>query len=196
MLKEKLAESNLETSAGLRKSSSLEILSHKAATSQALLENIEEVKGPENLHVPEMPHHPKSLNTEGAGSDNANAFGPALLGEQPISDKDISYLNKKSEQTSLLEGNSSPVQEPASPLNDKGSGSQVAESRPNKKIRLGICCVEKKLSSRPMREILNFLSKNPEIEICRFTDEMLALSITEWLRCDVLIGFYSTGFPL
>lgn len=107
MLKDKLAESDLETCAGLRKSSSLEILSHKAATSQALLNSTEEVKGPENLQVPEMPHHPKSLNTEGACSDNANAFGPAILDENPISEKDISSLNKKSEQASPVNTGSS-----------------------------------------------------------------------------------------
>ena len=48
-----------------------------------------------------------------------------------------------------------------------------------------------------MREILKFLDENEEIEICRFNDSMLHDSpIEEWLRCDVLIGFYSTGFPL
>lgn len=48
-----------------------------------------------------------------------------------------------------------------------------------------------------MREILKFLDKNEEIEICRFNDEMLhEKPIEEWIRCDVLIAFYSTGFPL
>jgi inositol hexakisphosphate/diphosphoinositol-pentakisphosphate kinase len=66
-----------------------------------------------------------------------------------------------------------------------------------RKIRVGICCMQKKMQSRPMREILNFLARNEEIEICRFTDEMMFDSpIDEWLRCDVLIAFYSTSFPL
>lgn len=48
-----------------------------------------------------------------------------------------------------------------------------------------------------MREILKFLDRNDEIEICRFNNVMLLQRpINEWLRCDVLIGFYSTGFPL
>ena len=65
------------------------------------------------------------------------------------------------------------------------------------KIRVGVCCVQKKLASRPMREILKFLARNEEIEICPFNDAMLLEApIEEWLRCDVLIGFYSTGFPL
>ena len=57
--------------------------------------------------------------------------------------------------------------------------------------------MEKKLGSRPMREILNFVSRNTEIEILRFNDEMLLEKpIDDWIRCDVLIAFYSTGFPL
>ena len=64
-------------------------------------------------------------------------------------------------------------------------------------IRVAICCMEKKLSSRPMREILNFLSRNKDIEILRFKDEILFNKpIDQWIRCDVLIAFYSTGFPL
>lgn len=66
-----------------------------------------------------------------------------------------------------------------------------------KVIRVGICCREKKMNSRPMRKILEWLSEHPEFEICRMNDDMiLNKPIEEWLRCDVLIGFYSTGFPL
>jgi len=48
-----------------------------------------------------------------------------------------------------------------------------------------------------MREILKFLDLNEELEICRFNNAMINdLPIEEWLRCDVLIAFYSTGFAL
>ena len=40
-------------------------------------------------------------------------------------------------------------------------------------IRLGIMCVEKKLASRPMREILSHLGNTPEIQILKFNDQML-----------------------
>ena len=57
--------------------------------------------------------------------------------------------------------------------------------------------MQKKLLSRPMKAILASLDENPEIEIYRFNDNMLLNApIEEWLRCDVLIAFYSTGFPL
>lgn len=64
-------------------------------------------------------------------------------------------------------------------------------------IRIGVCCREKKMNSRPMRKILGWLSESKEFEICRMNDDMiLNKPIEEWLRCDVLIGFYSYGFPL
>jgi hypothetical protein len=44
---------------------------------------------------------------------------------------------------------------------------------------------------------LGWLEKSQEFEISRMNDDMiLNKPIEEWLRCDVLIGFYSTGFPL
>ena len=48
-----------------------------------------------------------------------------------------------------------------------------------------------------MKKILGWLTESPEFEICLMNDNMiLNKPIEEWLRCDVLIGFYSTGFPL
>ena len=58
-------------------------------------------------------------------------------------------------------------------LGTRTGSSLTAEQKPIRKIRLGICCVEKKLSSRPMKAILDFLGRNPEIEILRFNDVML-----------------------
>ena len=53
------------------------------------------------------------------------------------------------------------------------------------------------MKSRPMQKILGWLSQRPEFEIVRMNDDMiLNRPIEEWLRCDVLIGFYSYGFPL
>ena len=58
-------------------------------------------------------------------------------------------------------------------------------------------CVEKKLKGRPMREILSHLSKTPGLEIVKFNNKMLLDEpIENWHKCDVLIGFYSHGFPL
>ena len=53
------------------------------------------------------------------------------------------------------------------------------------------------MNTRPMQKILGWLEKSTEFQICRMNDDMiLNRPIEEWLRCDVLIGFYSYGFPL
>lgn len=50
------------------------------------------------------------------------------------------------------------------------------------RIRIGICCIEKKMSSRPMTKILEWLSLSQEFEICRMNDDMiLNKPIEEWL---------------
>eukprot|EP01040_Poterioochromonas_malhamensis_P002256 gene2256-2398_t len=64
-----------------------------------------------------------------------------------------------------------------------------------KKIRLGICAMDKKAKSKPMNEILNRLP--PELfEIEIFGDEMiLRQPIENWPIVEVLISFYSSKFP-
>jgi hypothetical protein len=87
---------------------------------------------------------------------------------------------------------SSEFQEP-----DPQQNTQEPEPQQNKLIRVGVCCREKKMRSRPMQKILGWLAKVPAFEICCMNDDMiLNKPIEEWLRCDVLIGFYSYGFPL
>lgn len=75
-----------------------------------------------------------------------------------------------------------------------------AFSRPNKKkefkkIRLGICAMDKKAKSKPMREILKRLPQEL-FEIVFFGDEcILREPIEQWPVVEVLIAFYSTTFP-
>lgn len=64
-----------------------------------------------------------------------------------------------------------------------------------KKITLGICAMDKKARSKPMREIL---SRLPEelFEIVYFGDGVITNDPVEsWPVCEVLISFFSTGFP-
>jgi inositol hexakisphosphate/diphosphoinositol-pentakisphosphate kinase len=57
--------------------------------------------------------------------------------------------------------------------------------------------MEKKLKSRPMQRILEWLEKSPEFKILRMNDEIiLNKPIKNWPICDILLGFYSYGFPL
>jgi inositol hexakisphosphate/diphosphoinositol-pentakisphosphate kinase len=68
--------------------------------------------------------------------------------------------------------------------------------KPNKrKIRLGICAMDKKAKSKPMSEILDRLPKEMfEVELFG-DDRILNQPIDTWPVVDVLITFYSTKFP-
>ena len=64
-----------------------------------------------------------------------------------------------------------------------------------KKITIGICAMDKKAKSKPMREIISRLPIE-EFECIIFGDECILNSpIEDWPVVDVLIAFYSTKFP-
>jgi inositol hexakisphosphate/diphosphoinositol-pentakisphosphate kinase len=63
------------------------------------------------------------------------------------------------------------------------------------RVRLGICAMDKKAKSKPMREILNRLPEEL-FEIVIFGDDcILNEPIESWPTVEVLIAFYSTRFP-
>ena len=65
-----------------------------------------------------------------------------------------------------------------------------------KKIVLGICAMDKKAKSKPMREILKRLPEQC-FEIVIFGDDcILNTPVEDWPVVEVLIAFYSTNYPL
>jgi inositol hexakisphosphate/diphosphoinositol-pentakisphosphate kinase len=66
------------------------------------------------------------------------------------------------------------------------------------KIKVGVCCMRKKLKSKPMQAILTLLSTQfNELNIIEFEEEMIINAPIEvWPEVEVFICFYSSGFPI
>mmetsp|Transcript_56610 Transcript_56610/g.120192 ORF Transcript_56610/g.120192 Transcript_56610/m.120192 type:complete len:1719 (+) Transcript_56610:117-5273(+) len=85
------------------------------------------------------------------------------------------------------------IQQPA-PLTRQSSNSSSCGT--THRIRLGICAMDKKARSKPMSEILKRLD-GATFEPVFFGDDLILNDPVEnWPICDVLIAFYSNGYPL
>ncbi len=68
-----------------------------------------------------------------------------------------------------------------------------------KKVIVGVCAMEKKSQSKPMREILARMGEyyNDHLEVLIFPeDDIIQKDVSEWPKCDCLVSFHSKGFPL
>jgi len=64
------------------------------------------------------------------------------------------------------------------------------------KIRLGLCCMDKKLKSDHHKNVISRIRAYGDIEIVNFGDQVLLHQpIEEWPRCDVMAAYFSTGYP-
>lgn len=64
-------------------------------------------------------------------------------------------------------------------------------------IRVGICAMDAKATSKAMRAILQRLERTQQFEIIIFGNStILHKPVSEWPTCDCLIAFHSGGFPL
>jgi hypothetical protein len=70
------------------------------------------------------------------------------------------------------------------------------QSSSENRIRLGICAMDKKARSKPMAEILSRLDENL-FQVVFFGDQVILNEpIEDWPICNVLIAFFSKGYPL
>ncbi|XP_049396515.1 inositol hexakisphosphate and diphosphoinositol-pentakisphosphate kinase VIP1-like isoform X1 [Solanum stenotomum] len=77
------------------------------------------------------------------------------------------------------------------------------ELNDGKKIKIGVCVMEKKVKSgpevfsAPMGQILDRLNSFGEFQVVHFGDKVILNDpIQSWPCCDCLIAFHSTGYPL
>lgn len=68
---------------------------------------------------------------------------------------------------------------------------------PESKFIVGVCTMDVKARSKPMRHILNRLLVTGEFDVVIFGDKViLDEPVADWPYCDFLISFFSRGFPL
>ncbi|KXZ56516.1 hypothetical protein GPECTOR_1g463 [Gonium pectorale] len=75
------------------------------------------------------------------------------------------------------------------------SGADVQPNLP--KLRVGVCAMDKKARSKPMKEILERLTAWGEFEVVIFGDDVILDKPTEeWPLVECLLCWHSDGFPL
>ena len=139
--------------------------------------------------------------SELAEQDKNHKDTQEFLGESNLNTEDMMSVMPPSREDSLATtqtGNVSTMKFPHIRVSneteddDEDDYSAITSDR----IRLGICAMDKKARSKPMAEILSRLEEDI-FEVVFFGDHViLNQPVQDWPICDVIIAFFSKGYPL
>ena len=66
-----------------------------------------------------------------------------------------------------------------------------------KKVVVGICAMDKKSNSKPMKEIIKRLENFARLQVLIFPEDViLNYPVKDWPVVNAFISFFSSGFPL
>jgi glutathione synthase/RimK-type ligase-like ATP-grasp enzyme len=147
-------------------------------------------------------------------ADNSKSPTPTFTHKKSISSADSSlsgqepFPSSSSHVSQQLSAATAAKQKPLKPKLHRKTSSVPAYAIPiaaaeapltgeeSDRIRLGICAMDKKARSKPMAEILSRLDESL-FHVVFFGDDVIANKpIQEWPKVEVLIAFYSKGYPL
>eukprot|EP01111_Echinosteliopsis_oligospora_P005831 TRINITY_DN19544_c0_g1_i1.p1 TRINITY_DN19544_c0_g1~~TRINITY_DN19544_c0_g1_i1.p1 ORF type:complete len:154 (+),score=39.81 TRINITY_DN19544_c0_g1_i1:152-613(+) len=64
------------------------------------------------------------------------------------------------------------------------------------KVVVGVCTLDRKTQTKPMQQIIKSMSAFGEFEMITFgNDTIFNKKVEDWPICDVLISFFTSGFP-
>ena len=112
----------------------------------------------------------------------------------------VSFAERQQSQASLGTSNASAVNfsaiQSAADDDEEEDDDDNYSAMTSDRIRLGICAMDKKARSKPMSEILSRLDEDL-FEVVFFGDDVILNEpAQDWPICDVLVAFFSSGYPL
>ena len=126
----------------------------------------------------------EDLEGRNPGSESLDQWTSGSLGRNPKPPRrSRSKINRRQSGSNVVSSAASPSSSDRAPVSSLG--------------KIGVCALDVKARSKANRNILTRLQNNGEFDVKIFGDKViLDESVENWPTCDLLISFFSDGFPL